>query len=119
MTKERKAQLLQQIKADINLLSSHNIMDYSLLLGIGNKKSSSRCRHKNSWRYFDDGSELTGKVVSISLIDYLQEFNMNKYMELTLKKMFKGGGDISSIDTQAYRRRFLNFINRIIVIYRK
>lgn len=37
-------------------------------------------------------------MYSISLIDYLQEFNMNKYMERMLKKVFKGGGDISSID---------------------
>ena len=42
---------------------------------------------------------------------------MNKYMELKLKKVFKGGGDISSIDTEAYYKRFLNFIKRIVIVY--
>ena len=42
---------------------------------------------------------------------------MNKYMELKLKKVFKGGGDISSIDTDAYYKRFLNFIKKIVVVY--
>jgi len=43
----------------------------------------------------------------VSVIDYLQEFNMSKKMELMMKKMFKGGGDISSINTEAYFKRFM------------
>ena len=43
---------------------------------------------------------------------------MTKYMELTLKRIFKGGGDISSIDTEAYYQRFLHFVSRMIVITR-
>lgn len=39
-------------------------------------------------------------------------------MELSLKKVFKGGGDISSVDAKTYYERFLNFVNRIIVVYR-
>lgn len=39
-------------------------------------------------------------------------------MELKLKKVFKGGGDISSVDTKTYFDRFLKFVNRIIVVYR-
>lgn len=116
MSADRKAKLMEQINADISLLSNYNIMDYSLLLGIGMRKSG--VREHGSWRYFEDGSEITGRVYCLSLIDYLQEFNMNKYMELTLKKVFKGGGDISSIDTAAYFNRFLKFINRIIVTLR-
>jgi hypothetical protein len=54
-------------------------------------------------------------VYSISLIDYLQEFNLNKYLELQLKKIFKGGGDISSIDSELYFQRFMNFVTRITV----
>lgn len=57
-------------------------------------------------------------MYTLSLIDYLQEFDANKYMELKLKKMFKGGGDISSVDTKSYFDRFLNFVNRIIVVCR-
>ena len=38
MSPERKSQLIKQIKADITLLSNQNIMDYSILLGIGTIK---------------------------------------------------------------------------------
>ena len=92
-------------------------MDYSLLLGIGRKKKRSEIENEiKSWRYMEDGVELTEKVYSISLIDYLQEFNLTKYMERMLKKIFKGGGDISSVDSEAYYKRFLNFVKRIIVV---
>jgi len=36
-------------------------------------------------------------------------------MELQLKKLFKGGGDISSVDSDYYFFRFLNFVKKIIV----
>lgn len=36
-------------------------------------------------------------------------------MELQLKKLFKGGGDISSVDSDYYFYRFINFVKKIIV----
>lgn len=74
---------------------------------------------ENEWRCFDDGHEITGKIYTLSLIDYLQEYDLNKYMELKLKKLFKGGGDISSVDSSTYYNRFITFVTRIIVAYRK
>lgn len=111
------------------MLSKQNIMDYSLLLGIGFYKKIKKPHHliikeedletvDNEWRCFDDGHQITGKMYTLSLIDYLQEFDANKYIELKLKKVFKGGGDISSVDTKSYYDRFLNFVNRIIVVCR-
>jgi hypothetical protein len=95
-------------------------MDYSLLLGVGfHKKVKKELRVQerwNEWRCFDDGHEITGKIYSLSLIDYLQEYDWNKYMEYSLKKVFKGGGDISSVDTKTYFERFLKFISRVIVV---
>ncbi len=40
---------------------------------------------------------------------------MQKKMELWLKKVFKGGGDISSVGTEIYFQRFMKFIKRITV----
>lgn len=54
----------------------------------------------------------------MSLIDYLQEFNLQKKMELWLKRVFQGGGDISSVGTDTYLQRFTKFMRRIIVTYR-
>jgi hypothetical protein len=38
-------------------------------------------------------------------------------MELWLKRIFKGGGDISSADTRTYHRRFLAFLQRITIVF--
>lgn len=38
-------------------------------------------------------------------------------MELWLKKIFKGGGDISSVGTQIYYERFMKFISRITIVF--
>jgi hypothetical protein len=56
-------------------------------------------------------------VYSLSLIDYLQEFNLSKKVELWLKRIFKGGGDVSVIATDLYYQRFMNLIHRIVVVY--
>ena len=91
------------------MLKQFNIMDYSLLLAVG--KSKMRRKSKlpvlndqdlgpiTNYRYIDTLEQLNKKIYCISIIDYLQEFNMQKKMELWLKRIFKGGGDISSVDT--------------------
>ena len=34
---------------------------------------------------------------------------------IELKKLFKGGGDISSVDSEFYFERFINFIKKITI----
>jgi 1-phosphatidylinositol-4-phosphate 5-kinase len=128
MTPLRKEQLVNQIDEDIRLLMKQNIMDYSLLLAVGPHKKNQENGNPpadsqlgmayNEWRCFDDGHELSGKIYSISLIDFLQVFDWNKWIELTLKKVFKGGGDISSVDASTYYKRFLKFVKQIVVTYK-
>ena len=84
-------------------------MDYSLLMAVGTSKnkrnsrlslvSEGDLRHITNYHYINELESVTKKVYSLSLIDFLQEFNWNKKMELWLKRIFKGGGDISSVDT--------------------
>lgn len=45
MSPSRKSELIDQIKKDITLLSSQNIMDYSLLLGVGFYKKIKKPHH--------------------------------------------------------------------------
>jgi hypothetical protein len=109
LSKENKIKLIDEITKDIDMLKRHNIMDYSLLLGVGRSKNDTKRKELfargvgaapiRSWRYVSEMEEVTRRVYSISLIDYLQEFNFSKKMELWLKKIFKGGGDISSVGT--------------------
>ena len=109
------------------MLKQFNIMDYSLLLAVG--KSKMRRKSKlpvinerdlgpiTNYRYIDTLEQLNKKIYCISIIDYLQEFNMQKKMELWLKRIFKGGGDISSVDTDIYFQRFMKFIKRIVITF--
>lgn len=46
MSPQRKKQLIQQIKSDIELLKNQNIMDYSLLLGVGWYKKIKKQNHQ-------------------------------------------------------------------------
>jgi len=63
MTKENKILLIDQITKDIDMLKKHNIMDYSLLLGVGKAKVKRNRRLNegviraeiiNDWRYVTD-----------------------------------------------------------------
>lgn len=79
-------------------------MDYSLLLGVSTRRKTRKqtVKDKDGWLFVPDSDAIGSRIYSLSLIDYLQEFDFTKYAELMLKRLFKGGGDISSVETQAY-----------------
>ena len=56
------------------------------------------------------------RIFSISIIDYLQKFNCQKYMELKFKTFFSPNNDVSCINTAAYYDRFLKYLDTIIVV---
>ena len=109
------------------MLKKFNIMDYSLLLAVGKSKLRKRkselyqgglndLQEIHSFRYINQLEEGTNRIYSVAIIDFLQEFNSQKKAELWLKRIFKGGGDISSVNTEVYFRRFINFIKRITLV---
>ena len=71
-------------------------MDYSLLITFGKEEPV----HK----YIKIGQV----YITLGIIDYLQEFNSLKKMESRLKGWFKT--DISSIESQQYGDRLINFL---------
>jgi hypothetical protein len=73
-------------------------------------------RGEEGFRCVRELEEMTRRVYSLSLIDYLQEFNLSKKVELWFKRIFKGGGDISSIGSDPYYKRFMDFVNRVVVV---
>ena len=152
----RKAkQLSTRMKIDIEFLRSHNLMDYSLLLGIEKSKVkqpnaslqfaldeedkshlvkasillknfSSITRHidsraKNPFEEVDIGELFAEshrfkngrKIFHISIIDYLQEWNLSKKSERLAKTLLmkKDGDKLSAIEPNAYAVRFRNFMN--------
>jgi hypothetical protein len=44
LSRDTKTRLLDQLERDIGMLRRHNIMDYSLLLGVGKSQSAVRRR---------------------------------------------------------------------------
>lgn len=102
------------------MLAKINIMDYSLLLGVMTMDEDETCEKpihlKNVWKWLDSGARLDQRIYSISIIDYLQKFNCQKYSELKYKTFFSHSLDVSCIDTVAYRERYLKFLNNIIVV---
>lgn len=126
MTRQNKVRFIDIITKDLELLKSFNIMDYSLLLAVGKSKfkrktklpilSETDLRPISTYKYVQELEPVSKKIYSISIIDFLQEFNTQKKAELWLKRIFKGGGDISSVGTEIYFQRFINFMKRITLV---
>jgi len=91
---------VKQLREDIQFLASHNIMDYSLLISFSEEHS-----HLHNTVELKDGSYCT-----VGLIDYLQEYSIVKRMEGALKGIFRNQTELSSVDTQAYSKRLLDFV---------
>jgi 1-phosphatidylinositol-4-phosphate 5-kinase len=141
--KERWASLSAALMNDIAWLRLHNIMDYSLLVGVGivpsRKKEaifkedeihegwshlSPSCysewvKDSGGLRARDSSEEEKGIVYYIGVIDILQEFNMGKRMESAYKQRLQmiAGKDptlISAVDSSVYAKRFLEFMTNHI-----
>ena len=104
------------------MLAAHNIMDYSILLGIENRFhvsddagfEQSASGRKQSLRSIQPESELKrfkrhvftspdgNQTFYFSIIDFLQEWNCIKNTEKFLKTKFKGANpnELSSVEPQ-------------------
>ena len=126
-----KAQLMQCIRADTKFLQEHNIVDYSMLLGLSNTSEDPR-RHtvtndeNVSWSGCRWKSHLGGikanrgnETYFMAIIDILQPYNLKKMGETLLKApgaMLALQSDslstaaISSVPAPDYKARFDKFI---------
>jgi len=118
---------------DVDFLRAHNIMDYSLLVGIATiPKNEGLESHKvhvmpyAEWnlehgglRSVDGDGNDTNCVYYLGIIDILQEFNMVKRLESAYKsrRQVLAGEDpnlISAVDSSIYGKRFVDFIAKHI-----
>lgn len=118
------------VKKDSELLKKYNLMDYSLLLII--EHSSSPIGEITPKPKFERGvvdsentlaptfSKQTEKVhqrYHIAIIDYLQEYNLNKKMERFAKTTCRSKSKrdkVSCAPTAFYQRRFVEFVTSAI-----
>lgn len=122
------------MRKDVAFLQSMHLMDYSMLIAIeraqehdselqleaeslltlaeshnsGYSKRSRRFRARAEKHIF----EHDGKILHISIIDYLQKWNCNKKGERLYKTLVlrKDPDRLSAIEPETYARRFRHFM---------
>ena len=103
LNKEQRERVLDALNDDLKFFTKHNIIDYSLLIAIYEEPLSLDSR------YYLEGAE--GYSYCLGIIDFLQEYSLNKKLELLLKRL-KGKVNTSVCSSRKYSARFLTFINK-------
>ena len=98
--------LLDVLHADVTMLRTEGIMDYSLLIGVMTNAASTL-----------PASDAAATVpVVVGVIDYLQRYDMRKRMERGIKSVMHVSLDldISAVDPDTYAKRFLAFAHDVL-----
>jgi 1-phosphatidylinositol-4-phosphate 5-kinase len=134
-------EIMESIDRDAELLRSQNLMDYSLLFAVEKNAAYMKLKggSKISFSTFSGGTldEETDRVIKtgfqknrhtflsksgkyiyhLAIIDYLQDFNLDKRLENALKTVInKEGAQISAIPPNPYCNRFVKFMRRYVII---
>ncbi|KAH3732738.1 1-phosphatidylinositol-4-phosphate 5-kinase [Pelomyxa schiedti] len=128
----KRALLLQQIYKDCCFLEKHQIMDYSLLVGVHTCATTgccilSRTEHPASamsiFRQDEGGGFMSSMhdnspsrvIYFIGIIDILQEYNIRKRAETKYRFFATHGSDgVSCVDPAYYSHRFQEFIGQAL-----
>jgi 1-phosphatidylinositol-4-phosphate 5-kinase len=97
---------------DSEFLRSKNLMDYSLLLVI---------EQTNIWKP-DSRNRFTSsdnQVYHFGIIDFLQDWNLQKKIERQYKLAFKlkkgNSSDLSAVAPEVYQKRFSDFLSKHVL----
>lgn len=120
---EVRDKLMEQLAKDSSYLESHQVMDYSLLLGISEMQPEEDQFFKESFGpdeeeapYFvayQRGKEggKKGLRVSMGIIDFLQRFRLRKKMEYGMRVLQSCSSAAASVaPPHIYRERFMTFL---------
>lgn len=111
--------LLAQTESDTAFLAKHNIIDYSMLIGVIDSRDDPQASGKRASSDQDLQTDpKAGTFIAsvdeelhyyIGIIDTLTLFNTRKKGEFVVKRIFEGKG-VSCVPPDEYRDRFNNFI---------
>ena len=107
LSDEQARDIQAQMEKDSSFLRDHNIMDYSLLLVIEKMQSMKMSTTRNTIC-----SETHPEAYHLGIIDFLQEWNLNKKMERAWKSLKGDPNQISAMEPIGYQQRFNIFLGK-------
>jgi len=110
---QTRTALLAQLARDVEFLSSHGLVDYSLLLGIADTGTSPPSLSELSFNLSYFPSSDGAHVYYIGIIDILTVFDLTKRAERFFKSIVYDSRGISSMNPVDYGQRFLSFMARV------
>lgn len=121
VTPEVKEYILRQLSKDVEFFRNGKVIDYSLLLGIvdmefvGPEDTEVMLELEKDRILFYSSDRREAYIIGI--IDYFQKYNFSKLFEKYYKKCLNCNPrlDTSSQSTSVYAKRFMDFMNRIIL----
>ena len=112
---EAREIICKQLRKDADFFAAHNVIDYSLLLGVHDKRISSENSSSSSEENTGEARSFPSVdgtcVYYIGIIDILCQYNTVKRLENFFKSIRYDSRGISSIPAQEYADRFYNFIS--------
>lgn len=101
----QKNELIEGLFADLQLLSKHEIIDYSLLISFFKPHTEVKSRYTLT---------SSDQTYAFGIIDYMQSFTLSKASERCLKKIFHRGKQISVESPDFYKERLEEEIKMLI-----
>ena len=103
-------ELIQKLNADVAFLRERNLMDYSLLIGIGLVAENPDAIASQSPHSVVSADGIL--VFFIGVIDYLQDYNSKKKMAHAIKAIYNDADQLSTVPAREYSTRFVAFIEQ-------
>lgn len=113
LSEEDVNRLTTAIFADVSLLHSLHLMDYSLLVGIGECSRDLLSLLPRHQRHLFRCTNAPNRVYAIGIIDFLQGYSFSKRLERMGKRLVASTMDISSVNPDVYGDRFLEMVREI------
>ena len=113
LSEEDVDRLTTCIFADVSLLHSLKLMDYSLLIGIGEFSQPVESIPLRVKRHLFKCMNAPNRFYSIGIIDFLQGYSISKRLERMGKRLLASSMEISSVSPDAYSDRFLDMVSEI------
>lgn len=128
-SKDAIEDILYTLEDDLTLLRNLNLMDYSLLLIILEFPKEEEEDYQDIINVFGDSrycrkvfkSRKSKFIYCMGIIDYLQKFNLSKFLENKYKTLIYGKQIkfVSAVDPTIYAERMIEFLKRELLVSNK